>query len=417
MARPRYQTGHVNAAGRKWRGEYRKDIVQADGSVRRKHQSVVLGLRSELNLSDARRKLSEIISKETHSKPDGRVTLEWFVEHRWLPQMEARWKASTQETNAGLIKHLTTPLGSIPLDSFDKFQLQTHINSMAERGLSYSVIQHVTAFTRDIFAEAEDLEFIVRNPATRLKIPRVVRTRIMNAENGLSSGKPFLSLKQLRRLLEVAFNVKKPDRAIIMLAGLCALRPGEIFGATWGAYTAAGWNVMQRVYRGEIDIPKSEASNATIPLPAIVRAALDKWKADCPDTGEHSYVFATSNGNPISTANFLNRNLHVYGTLTDVHVPVNFQILRRTAATHVSSFGAGLKELQAILRHSASQDFSVSVYQQAIHERVLDVLEKYTQAVASGLPDCDSIELPVEGGEPRSGEEAITTEFCPQVST
>src|ERR1035441_3018294 len=120
MARPRYQTGHVTPQGRKWRGEYRRDVIQPDGTVKRQHKSIVLGLRSEMHKADAHRKLAEIISKETDSRPDGRVTLKWFVDNRWLPQMCARWKSSTVETNRGIIKnHLTNPLGSIPLHLFD----------------------------------------------------------------------------------------------------------------------------------------------------------------------------------------------------------------------------------------------------------------------------------------------------------
>jgi len=79
---------------------------------------------------------------------------------------------------------------------------------------------------------------------------------------------------------------------------------------------------------------------------------------------------------------------------------VNWQVLRRTAATHFGGVGeAGPKELQVLLRHASTDSFSVQVYQQAIKARVLDVLEKYSQAVASDLPDSTGYTIPVEPEE------------------
>jgi integrase len=384
--RPRFQKGRLTKQAGNWRGDYYQHLTQPDGKIKRAHKSVVLGLRSEIRETEARRKLQEVIAKETHTRPDGRVSLEWFINNRWLVAKKARWKPSTLGTNTGIIQHqIVGALGKIPLEEFDKFKLQTHLNSLVDKGLSYSVIQHVHSFIRDIFAEAQDLEYIQKSPAIRLLIPRVVRPLTQDPRNGLDTGKPYLTLEDLTLLLQSLPNVKRPDRLIAMLASLCAMRPGEIFGLQWDCYTEAGLNIMQRVYRGLIDTPKSEASCTTLPVPTIVRAALDKWKSECYDSSPEAFMFATRGGRPVNVYNFLRRALKPAGKF--LQRPVNFQALRRTWATHAGSFGADLKVLEAVLRHSASLNFTVGTYQQAIQEKVLEVMNKFAEAVAGTLSD------------------------------
>ena len=396
--RPRFQTGHVTPQGHNWRGEYYQSLSQPDGSIKRVHRSVVLGLRSEIRETEARRKLTEIIAKETSTRPDGRISLEWFIQNRWLPVKKARWKPSTLGTNTGLITNqIIQGLGTVPLEQIDKFQLQSHLNTLADQGLSYSVIQHVQSFLKDIFAEAQDLEFIQKSPAIRLQIPRVVRTRTLDPTDGMDTGKPFLNLEQLTKLLRCLPNVGKPDRLIVMLAALCAFRPGEIFGLTWQCFTEDGLYVMQRVYRGLTDTPKSEASRATVPVPTLVRGALDRWKSECYDSSPDAFIFMTKNRTPVNVYNFLQRVLHpASAACGTTYERVTFQVLRRTWATHAGTFGADLKVVEAVLRHSASLNFSVGTYQQAIREKVLEVMNKFAEAVAGNLPNSAHFEIPVE---------------------
>jgi len=414
--RPRFQTGRITKQGENWRGDYFCHLAQPDGTVKRAHRSVVLGARSEVRETDARRNLAEIIAKETHTRPDGSISLEWFVTNRWLPMKKTRWKASTLGTNEGIIQHqIIQPLGLTPLEQIDKFKLQMHLASLAER-YSYSVVQHVHSFIRDIFAEAQEQDYIQKSPALRLQIPRVARPATQDPRS-VDTGKPFLSLEQLTTVLQSLPNVKRPDRVIVMLASLCALRPGEVFGLTWQCYTDDGLYIMQRVYRGVIDTPKSEASRATIPVPAIVRASLDKWKTECYDSSDEAFVFATKAGAPLNVYNFLQRVLGPAGKVMAVDAPVNFQMLRRSWATHAGNFGADMKILEAVLRHSASLNFSVGTYQQAIREKVLEVMNKFAGAVAWSLtdvapptPEQRKVEREIEGKIERLWNAGLTEE-------
>jgi len=297
----------------------------------------------------------------------------------------------------------------LALNEIDKFVLQNHLNDLA-KSYSYSIVQHVHSFLQDIFAEACDLDFVLKNPTNRLQIPRVVRTRILDPTNGLDTGKHFLSTEQLTKLLTYLPNIHKPDRLVVMLASLCALRPGEIFGLTWQCYTDSGIYVMERVYRGVLDTPKSEASQTTLPVPTIVCAALDKWKGECYDSFPGAFVFATKNRTPLNVYNFSQRVLRPAGSVTSMGQSVTFQMLRRTWATHARYYGADLKTIEVVLRHSACLNFTTETYIQGMQEKVLNVMNSFAEAVASNLPDYEWLTVPVESQAPIYGH------ICPRES-
>lgn len=425
MGRPRFQRGHVTDQGANWRGEFYIQEVSATGEKRRVHKSVVLGQRSKMTKTEAKKKLAEIILAQLPLTPDGSVTLRWFVEQKWLPIKQARWKASTHGTNVGIIENqVLGPLGSIPLSEFDKARLQLHLNNLA-KSYSYSVVQHTHSFIRGIFEEALEADLLVKNPARSLDIPRVDRERVLGiGEQFFLNGKLHLTLDQLRALLAV---LRGRDRCIVMLAGLCAMRPGEIFGLDWSAYTGDNLVILHRVYRGKIDSPKTEASMAVLPVPNVVREALDAWKSTRSPKELQGYVFNSRNGTPVHKDNFLRRVLALAGSMAGIPFIVTFQTLRRTWATHAPSFGAGLKEVETVLRHSASLNFTVGTYQQAIRGKVLEVMNGLADAVASDLPEI-SFERPAEPKKalPKDffntslsgiGPELKKEEFLPQATT
>ncbi|MHB8303925.1 MAG: hypothetical protein ACYDC6_13995 [Acidobacteriaceae bacterium] len=59
-------------------------------------------------------------------------------------------------------------LGEIPLENFDKFSLQVHMNKLAQTRSKDRVLQ-MRAYLRDIFAEAVDQDFLAKDPARKVK--------------------------------------------------------------------------------------------------------------------------------------------------------------------------------------------------------------------------------------------------------
>ena len=392
MPRPRFQNGYVLQVGKKWYGEWYETVKHDDGTITRKHRSKVL---SAKNKTEAKKELAALIAPYQTVRPDAGVSLRRFIEQKWLPLKKAKWKESTELTSAGIIeKQVLEPPGNTPIGEFDRPKLQQHLNALADAGYSHSIVQHTTSFLRQIFDEAEEQGLVLRSPARRLEIPRVHPERSLSPDNAAYTGKPYLDVKQLRKLLGL---VEGRDRLIMMMAGLMAMRPSEIFALTWDAFRDDTLFIMIRVYRRKFDTPKTPASMAQLPVPQFVRDALAAWKTKSnPEDLPHRYIFpGKTQGSVLDQYNFSNRVLKPCGTIAvGTLFPVTFQVLRRTWATHAPEYGAGLKEIEVVLRHSASLNFTTGTYIQGIRERVLKAMDGFANAVCVGLPA--HAEIPVE---------------------
>jgi hypothetical protein len=112
MPRPRFQNGYVCAVGKKRRGEWYETVHDSDGTAtRRIHHSRALDAH---NKTEAKQKLAEILTPFQNIRPDGSVPLRAFIELKFLPLKEGRWKDSTKLTSLGIIqKQILEPL-SVP---------------------------------------------------------------------------------------------------------------------------------------------------------------------------------------------------------------------------------------------------------------------------------------------------------------
>lgn len=178
-----YQRGYVTPRGKQWYGYYRKVVNDPDTNEQKSVRVPVnLGHRSKMTKTEARQALEREITKQlgqpgspTRIMNDGSVTLGWFVNNRFIPLKEGVWKEKTAENKKLLIQlDIVEPLGDIPLVNHEKFSLQLHLNKLAETRSKDRVLQ-MRAYIRDIFAEAVDQDFLVKDPARKLKVPAQLR--------------------------------------------------------------------------------------------------------------------------------------------------------------------------------------------------------------------------------------------------
>src|SRR5262252_6029915 len=88
---------------------------------------------------------------------------------------------------------------------------------------------------------------VVRNPALLLFTPK----------EAARPERRVMSMKEVQTCFAV---LDLRERLIAKLAILAGMRPGEIFALTWGRLTATYADIRQRIYRGEVDTPKTQAS-------------------------------------------------------------------------------------------------------------------------------------------------------------
>ena len=94
----------------------------------------------------ARDALEVEIAKRTGNTPqplaEKKVTFGWFVRHRWLPLKEANWKEETARDKKCIIQmDLIGKFDNVPLENFDKFSLQVHLNDLAKTRSRDRVLQ------------------------------------------------------------------------------------------------------------------------------------------------------------------------------------------------------------------------------------------------------------------------------------
>ena len=345
MGRDRYQEGSLVCVGKrvkKWRGHFYVYEKQADGSEKRRFRNVFLGLKAQLEKGEAKQKLRELIAHETRNAAPRplNVTLRWFSENRFLPQKEEQWKVTSRpKTKRFIENYLLKRFGDVALSDLDKFTLQTYLNELAPK-FSKSVVTKVRVYLNSILDEAVELEFLPKNPARKLAVPRTSKK---------AANQPLTP----EQIPQVLFHLGDRDRLIVRMFLVLGLRPGEMFALRWNDKLSNSLRVDTAIVDGAEVETKTEGSNAAVWLPASIEAELEFWRNASQDVNPDSFIFPSGRGTAINTNNFLFRVLKEAGKQAGIP-GVTHQMLRRTCSTYMAQLTT-VKDVQAHLRHSSSK--------------------------------------------------------------
>ena len=359
-----HQRGWVVLRGRKWYGYYRRTVLDPITNEQKVDViPIVLGPKSELTKFQARERLEHEVTKQTGMDSgsrvmnDGSVTFGWFVRNRFFPLKEANWKPETAKVKRLIIqKDLVETFDGIPLEDFDRFALQLHLNQLAKTRSKDRVLQ-IKSYVRDIFAEAVEQDFLTKDPARKVTVPSLLR----------DTDRTTLTWKQLRdALLHLALR----DRVLLELDMTNALRPSELFALRWKCfnYAESKMQVFETAYNGAIrPWGKTRKSLGRVHLPKDLAEDLWLWKQECPDSSPDAFIFPDAKGGFMDTGNYRKRVLHKLAR--DLGLPkLTFQVIRRTIATLAQKKGT-VKDVQGLLRHSRAAT-TTDVYMQEIPESV-----------------------------------------------
>src|SRR5215469_1208220 len=379
-----HQRGWVVSRGKKWYGYFRRTIFDPITNQHRSDVvSVILGPKSQMKVSEAREALEREITKENGQVGENRgrvmndssVTFGWFVRNRFFPLKEAHWKEETAKVKKLLIQRdLIDAFERIPLGNFDKFTLQVHLNNLAKTRSKDRVLQ-VRAYLRDIFSEAVDQDFLLKDPARKLTVPSQLR----------DTDKTTLTWRQLRDALS---KLALRDRILLELDMTNALRPGELFALRWRCFDHAEctMRLTETVYRGKIrPWGKTRKSLGLVHIPKELAGDLRRWKQICPDSSPESFIFPNKKRGFMDGNNYRKRVLHKMAC--QLALPkLTFQVIRRTIATLAQKKGT-VKDVQGVLRHSRTAT-TTDVYMQEIPESV----QKTVNAISAELRLLPSLE-------------------------
>jgi integrase len=232
------------------------------------------------SLREARRAEAEALANPG-SAPAAMTCGEWA--DRFLARYERERKDSSADTACSALRRFTADFGDRPLAGPGAI---TRIEAMdwAER-----VPAGVVAVTVTLFNAAVDAELVERNPFRGLSH----RSR----SRGRSDEHPPTE-EELARLLDACsvHGWYAPQmRALITFAAYSGMRPGELFALEWPDvdFDAMRIDVRRRLYRGRLDLPKSNRPRR-IALTPPARDALLQLPRD------RQLVFAAKRGGRLS---------------------------------------------------------------------------------------------------------------------
>lgn len=300
-----------------WRAQWREN---GRGRTR------ILGTFADVTRADARNELGKILAPvNAHSAgASNHSSLRSYVENEYLVSRSRKWKASTVATTEQIIgTHILSELGTRPLTSITRSELQSLLDHQADAGLSLSVVGHTRWQLQAIFEMAQGDGLITVNPTNGLVTPRC-------------KAQPDKTVMDVPDVLRAQLVLTIRDRVIFRLAVCEGMRPGEIMALQIQDIREDGIHIERRLYRGRIDTPKSSLSRRVIP-PTATTAALITAYLDFIGKGEPaSWLFASENpAMPLSYSNVFRRSMQP--ALRSIGIErVNFQILRRTWVTEFS---------------------------------------------------------------------------------
>jgi integrase len=151
--------------------------------------------------------------------------------------------------------------------------------------LSFSMVHHLRWDQRAIFGLALSEAAITHDPTGRLYTPTCRPAAPCRK----------LTLTQVRKILDA---LQLRERIAARLALLEGMRPGEILALRWRNFETNSFQVESRLYRKELDTPKTRKSKREGGLTFGTIEDLATWRTMVRDPSPDAFIFATATGAP-----------------------------------------------------------------------------------------------------------------------
>jgi integrase len=311
---------------------------------------------------------SEVVAKLDAAKRDRRAGVDLAVPPRTFGVWCIEWLAMKQRAEtrpltvrgyrALVVSHLAPTLGRVRLDAVTPTLIRRLVEAKTDAGLPTATVRQIHGLIRNILADAEREELVVRNAAKAVRPPALHRPE-----------RRALTVTEARRLLKVIAG----DRleAVWVCALSLGLRRGELLGLRWsdiefGNEATNGWGptvtVRQTLLRvgGRLVVcpPKILGSRRVIPMPPEVVQHVERHRvrqsAERDLAGvrwvESGLVFTSTIGTPLEPRN-VDRSWHVIRERADLGW-LRLHDLRHACATFLLASGASPRTVMKVLGHS-----------------------------------------------------------------
>ena len=428
MPRQRYQRGtlkpFVPAAkgkpqrqlprGTYWSRWYRY-VRQANGKEKRSPREKIItkdlaqtlriatDYEGPLTKADAQRVLDLLIAQDAgaYTRPDSTATFQQ-VAREYLGTVEPAWGPHTVRASKGLIEYalMGGKLGPRVVADLTEIELQQFLNEHVSAGASQSKLAKVLLYVRNILDYAAMKKIIMANPARNPGFR-------LRAKSRKTASQRYLEMEECRRLLCAVTGADHLAFRILIQLGL---RSEELFALRRNDVVGDMLRIDEAIVEGASARVKTKASAASVYVPPDLQIELRIWLESLgPDP--RTLLFPSPKGHPWGSQNYLNRVLKPAAISARVGVfkrrsrnggevestDVNFQVLRRTCATHFGAIAKDPRDTQAQLRH-ADPSVTLRHYQKSIPASVkaaataleAELLNTNSESIRSGFEQADN---------------------------
>jgi integrase len=315
----------------------------------------------------------------TWTDPQGGNLLFSQVATDWLNSNQAK-RANTYASDESAIRNYLIPGLPGRIGSITHPHVQKLVNSW--KNAAPRTVKRRYGVLRAIFAYAVDADWLPRSPCRSIKLPAVRSTR-----------RTKLTADDVDA---IAAAMDPRYSAMVWIGTILGLRWSEVAGLRVGALdllaqsvTIAEGGTVIRDAKGRplVGDPKSEASQATLPIPGGLVAILAKHLAarGLTASDRDGLVFEAPEGGLLRYSNWRNR-VWLPAVAEAGCEGAGFHDLRRAAATALVRDGVDVKTTQSLMRHSDVR-LSIGLYADAEVEAERTAVEKLGAKFLSVRPN------------------------------
>lgn len=273
----------------------------------------------------------------------GRVTFRDYAEQWRAGQV---YRPSTAELVERALRLRVYPvIGDRPLASIKPDVVQQLVARLSST-LAPATVTVTYSYVATVFKSAVRSGLVAKTPCDGIKLPRVVKTRVVPLSTD--------------EVLSIADAMPDHLRAMVVLAAGTGMRQGELFGLTLDRVDFLRRTITvdrQLLHTGadgyHFGPPKTETSNRVIPLPDSIGRELSAHIAQHPQ-GDDGLLFVGGRGAALRRGTFC----YVWGRATKQAGldGVVFHQLRHHYASLLIRHGESVKTVQARLGHKSAEE-------------------------------------------------------------
>jgi len=382
MARRRYQKGTLLKRGGSWVGRWLEDMVQPDGSVKRKHRSRVL---CPLSFSEreAQRELDKCVEhvNDPAYRPAVEATFGQFaVKWQDMILVPANYKPSNITVYRCIIKRYLLPaFGLLPLRALNTELLQRFIQGRS--GLSPKYVKNIILVLRSMWKSAQGWGYVSHNPFDYITLPKQQPCEARH-----------FTIEEVQRIIAAA---SEPLSTLYWLAAETGLRAGELCGLRWADVDciAGVVQVRQSVWRGQVQCPKTRAGERRFCISQALAGHLRTLRIERGDDGV-LLVFRSRRNTPLNPDLLVKRKLRPLCVRLGIE-PGGLHAFRHFNGSIMDEIGVPMKVRQKRLGH-ANAETTLGIYTHAVDETDRQVAQRIGALVAGKESQVVALSLPTQ---------------------